>query len=422
MNLTQAVIFCGGRGTRLGPITDHMPKPMVPIHGRPFLEYLLEQLRQVGLKQVVLLIGYRGDQIRSYFADGKRFGMDIRYSAGPPEWETGQRLWEARSLLQPRFLLMYGDNFTPFRPGPLWRQHQSLTCAVTVTVTRKNRGNIRLAAGGKVECYDASRQAAGLTHVEIGYMLVERDPVLALLENSRDSFAVVLQKLAQEGNLAAFEQGDVYHSVSDPERWQRTEEYLRPKRIILLDRDGVINRKAPRWEYVTRKEEVIWVPETLEALEKLGQRGFEFIVLSNQAGIGRGIVARQAVDELHAWMADELRKCGIVVRDFLICPHGWDEGCTCRKPEPGLFFQASRKHSLRLDRTIYVGDDVKDAEAANRAGCSCLLIGNYGEHDSDQTLYDVPVYRAASLLDALELPAISCLWLNAESGEPRRER
>lgn len=160
---------------------------------------------------------------------------------------------------------------------------------------------------------------------------------------------------------------------------------------------------------MVRKEDVAWIPDSLQALEILGQDGFEFIVLSNQAGIGRGVVERQVIDDLHAWMIGELGRRGIVLRDILICPHNWDDGCSCRKPSPGLFFQASCKYSLRLDRTVYVGDDIRDAQAANRAGCPCLLLGEpealnrpgeVGVLDP-ATSYEVPVQQAASLLAGL---------------------
>src|SRR5687768_7460903 len=130
---SQAVVLCGGLGTRLRPITDTLPKPMAPIHGRPFLAYLLEQLRDQGLSRVVLLTGYRGEMIRDYFRDGSRFGMAIECAAGPAEWETGRRIWEARSRLDERFVLLYSDNFVPFSLAKLAGFHSSQHAAVSLT-------------------------------------------------------------------------------------------------------------------------------------------------------------------------------------------------------------------------------------------------------------------------------------------------
>ena len=222
----QAVILCGGLGTRLRPYTDTLPKPMIPVNGRPFLEYLIEQLRDQGIARIVLLTGYRGEQIRQHFGDGRRFGVEITYSEGPAEWDTGRRIWEARSSLEPRFLLNYSDNFIPFNRDKLSDFHRQHNRPVSLTLSRKVGGNIRAGAEGLVEDYDPSRRTPGLDYVEIGYMVVERDPILQLIEPIDISFSTVLQRLVRRGELAGLVSGDPYHSISDVERWRRSEQYL----------------------------------------------------------------------------------------------------------------------------------------------------------------------------------------------------
>ncbi len=103
----QAAILCGGLGTRLRPLTDTMPKPMVEVNGFPFLSYLLEQLKDNGIREVVLLTGYLGEQIHDYFGGSGSLGIEIRYSHGAAEWETGRRIFEAKELLDEYFLLLY---------------------------------------------------------------------------------------------------------------------------------------------------------------------------------------------------------------------------------------------------------------------------------------------------------------------------
>jgi len=83
----QAAIFCGGLGTRMHPITHKIPKPMVPVNGTPFLEHLICQLKENGIKEIILMTGYLGEQIREYFGDGEKLDIKIRYSHGPVEWE-----------------------------------------------------------------------------------------------------------------------------------------------------------------------------------------------------------------------------------------------------------------------------------------------------------------------------------------------
>lgn len=374
-SVQQAVIFCGGRGERLRPLTDHLPKPLAPVLGRPFLEYLIEQLREEGITRVLLLTGYRGAQVAAHFAAHPVAGVEISYSEGPAEWETGRRLAEARAMLDERFVLLYADNLAPFRLAPLWQHHCEIKAQLTVTLAAKEKGNIRLGADGKVDAYDSSRTQPGLRHVEIGYMIAERDAIFAL-SPERGSFSLVIEQLARARQLGAFNPGHRYYcSTSDLKRLREAEEFLTPRKIILLDRDGVLNQRAPRGEYVARPEEFKWVPETLEGLDMLARAGFEFIVLSNQAGIGRGVVTAEAVNHLHAWMIGQLAKRGVKVREVLLCPHHWIEPCICRKPKPGMFLEASAKYRFSLHYTPYVGDDARDAVAAWNACCPCVLLG-----------------------------------------------
>ncbi|HEY3798089.1 MAG TPA: HAD-IIIA family hydrolase [Caulobacteraceae bacterium] len=371
----QAVILCGGRGERLKPLTDTMPKPMAPANGRPFLEYIVCQLRDQGVRRVLLLTGYLGEQISAYFGDGARFGVEIGYSHGPTEWETGKRVWEARALLEPRFLLLYSDNFTPFDLARLETFHAERDVALSLLVHAKSPGNIRVDPDGRIPAYDSSRQAEGLDYVEIGYMLAERERTLAALTEPDASFSRVLRRLAADGQLAGQVSGDAYHSVSDPARWKLAERYLAPKKILLVDRDGTLNERAPRGEYVSRWEDVRLIEPTVDALAELAADGFRFVLISNQAGIARGMVSAAAVDDINARIAEHLKARGAEVIGTYVCPHHWDEGCDCRKPAPGLFFRAARDHLIRLDRTIYVGDDPRDAEAARNALSECVLIG-----------------------------------------------
>jgi histidinol-phosphate phosphatase family protein len=396
----QAVILCGGLGKRLRPYTDALPKPMIPVNGRPFLEYLVEQLRDQGINRLILLTGYRAEQIERHFGAGRRFGIGISYSQGPVEWETGRRLWEARYQLETEFLLLYADNFVPFRLAKLLKFHRASGRPLSVTLSAKANGNIRLGIGNIVDAYDSSRASPGLDHVELGYMLVERDPILSVIDDPDVSFSRVLERLVAKRALAGLVSLDQYHSISDPERWKITEEYLRLKRILLIDRDGTLNVRPPRTHYVSRWEDFHWAPGAIEGMEALAQSGFSFVLISNQAGIARGALTRQQVDAVNDRLTETLAGRGVVIARAYICPHHWDEGCGCRKPAAGLFFQASRDLLLRLDRTVYLGDDPRDCQAAYNAGCDSVFIGNDNElavlHESER-----PAVVCRTLLEAV---------------------
>ncbi len=382
---TQAIIFCGGLGTRLRPITDDLPKPMVPVLDKPFLEYLLEQLAIQGIERFLLLTGYMGEVIYEYFGDGSSWGWEIEYSVGPIEWDTGRRLWEARDNLDARFLLLYADNFAQFNLNKLMDIHEKEKASVTLSLAEKENGNIRTSSNGRIEVYSQNRIGDGLNLVEIGYMVAERDSILALYDNIPNApninFSNVLEALVEKQRISGSVVNGDYHSISDKERLELMRKYLTPKKIILMDRDGIINVKAPRGEYIENWKGFKLIDDTIESMKKLALDGFCFIVITNQAGISRGMVSEDNLMQIHRLMIDKLKNEGIPILDIYVCRHHWDDDCECRKPRAGLFYQIARDHFLRMDKTLYVGDDVRDCEAAYNAECGSVLVANSEEYE-----------------------------------------
>ena len=402
----QAAVLCGGRGTRLRPHTDTTPKPMVEVANRPFLEHILRQLAEQGIVRFVLMTGYLGEQIHEYFGTGSKWGWDIRYSHGPADWDTGRRVVEAAGLLDDSFVFLYSDNFALVDLGVLADRHAATGRSLTLTLKPKTGGNVRYSPQRDVTAYDPIRSAPGLDHVEIGYMLVERDATLRMLEAVDGypdiAFSDVLCAAAGVGELGGIETGGAYYSVSDPTRLELTRDYFSTKKILLIDRDGVISRRLARGQYVATWEQFEFVPETVQAMSELADDGFEFIVITNQAGIALGVVEEAEVDRIHENMTAELGRRGIPVLDIYMSPDHWDSGSVMRKPAPGMFHLASDEHRFRLDRVLYVGDDIRDCQAAAAAGCGMVFL-------ADATLWhDLPASRHhqsvhGSFMGALEV-------------------
>jgi histidinol-phosphate phosphatase family protein len=402
---TQAVILCGGLGTRLRPLTDSMPKPMVMVNDRPFLHHLLEQLAQQGISKFVLLVGYLSETISNYFGDGSQYGWSISYSVGPAKWDTGRRIWEARALLNPQFLLLYSDNFVQFDLSKLVKLHQHLNTPISLLLAPKSKGNISVSEDGLIEAYDKTRNGIGFNYVEVGYMIVERDEILKdfpeYLNFPDFSFSEVLKKLAQQQKIAGLVVSDTYRSISDPERLVLMREYLRPKKILLIDRDGTINAKAPAGEYITNWKEFNWIPETRQALINLAKKGFKFIIITNQAGIARQMVSLEALDDIHRKMISELKDLGVEVLKVYMCPDHWNDNSLMRKPAPGMFFQAAKVFNLRMDHCLYVGDDERDCLAAANAGCGMVYLT---DGDKPPKLEEFPksLIMVKALIDAVD--------------------
>jgi D-glycero-D-manno-heptose 1,7-bisphosphate phosphatase len=355
-----------------------MPKPMVHFHGRPFLAYLLEQLRGQEIQEVLLLVGYLAQQIQDYFGDGAAWGLRIRYVESPVEAETGQRLLDAAPLIAPTFLLLYCDNYWPMQLAKMWDVFQQSEAPAMVTVYNNRdgytRSNVLVDDEGYITTYDPERVTPNLNGVEIGYAILKRDALEYLPPNNPRFEHTVYPALVSRRLLRAFQTDHRYYSVGSHQRLPLTEAFLEPQRAVILDRDGVLNRKPPRAQYVRRWEEFQWLPGTIEALRLLKQARYKLIVVTNQPGIARGLMTEDDLEDIHTGMRTELSAAGAPLDAIYYCPHGWDEGCFCRKPQPGMLFQAQRDFHLDLTRTLFIGDDGRDVQAGQTAGCPTALV------------------------------------------------
>ncbi|MGH7540530.1 MAG: HAD-IIIA family hydrolase [Gemmatimonadota bacterium] len=392
---TQAVILAGGRGTRLGALSATRPKPMIEFHGKPFLEYLLEMLRDQGIERVLLLLGYLPDVIQDHFGDGRRFGIEIEYSVTGPDDLTGHRLKVARPLLDPYFLLMYCDNYWPLQLERQWKRFREADVDALVTVYSNADGyskdNVSVGEDGLIRVFDRTRSEPGLRGVEIGYAIFAEEDLDLLPEEDVLFEAAVYPALAERGRLGAFVTDHRYYSVGSPDRLSLTEAFLARPPAIILDRDGVINRRPPRAEYVRSWDEFEWLPGAADALRLLSQAGYTVIVVSNQAGIARGAMTEADLNAINDRLMQETLELGGRIDAIYYCPHGWDEGCDCRKPKPGMLFRAQRDFDLDLSRTLFVGDDERDAEAADAAGSPSILVSD------ERSLLDVAHRLVSSL-------------------------
>jgi histidinol-phosphate phosphatase family protein len=384
----QAVILAGGRGTRLRPITETIPKPMVEFHGKPFLGYVVEMLREQGFSSVLMLLGYLPDVIVDHFGDGREYGIRIEYDVLGPDDLTAYRVRHAADRIDDTFLLVYCDNYWPMRIEEMWRSYERSGAPAQITVYANedgySRDSVIVGEDGFVRVFDRSRTTPGLKGIEISYAILDKRIVLPLLDDAQELFEeAVYPVLSRRHELHAYWSEHRYYSVGGHERLPLTEAFLARRPAVILDRDGVLNKRPPRAEYVRRPEDVRWLPGALEALGLFADAGWQVIVVSNQAGVARGVMTAGEVDAVNEQMRRGAAEAGGRIEAFYYCPHGWDEGCACRKPRPGLLFQAQRDFHLDLTRTTFVGDDERDREAALAAGSRPVLVSD------DLTLLDV---------------------------------
>ncbi len=147
------------------------------------------------------------------------------------------------------------------------------------------------------------------------------------------------------------------------------------RRIIFLDRDGVINQFPGYGKYVTSWQEFRFIERSLTALERLRSAGYEIFVVSNQAGVGRGIYSKEALEEITRNMLDALQERGITLKRVFYCTHRPDEGCACRKPGTLFFEQVLKDYpEVPKDEIFMVGDSEKDIIAGKRIGIRTALV------------------------------------------------
>jgi histidinol-phosphate phosphatase family protein len=376
----QAVILAGGLGTRLRPITDNIPKPMIEFHGKPFLEYIVEMVVEQGFKKIVLLLGYLPDKVTSYFDNGEKWGIEIQYSITDVEDDTGLRLKKAKHLFDPLFVLLYCDNYWPMSFQKMWDTFTSADVDALVTVYMNKdsytKSNIRIDSEGYIEVYDKTRQENNLQGVDIGFFILKREVIDLIPEGNHNFEKTVLPQLIANHKIITYPTDHRYYSVGSHERLKLTEIFLERKSTIILDRDGVINKKAVKARYITAWSEWNWVPGSKEAIGLLKKNGYQVIIVTNQAGIARGFMTSDDLEDIHLKMQLDLEEFSGSIDKIYHCPHGWDDNCDCRKPKPGMLFQAQRDFHLDLSKLYFVGDDERDVIAGEAAGMKTFLVSD----------------------------------------------
>ena len=180
-------------------------------------------------------------------------------------------------------------------------------------------------------------------------------------------------------------------------------------KLIILDRDGVINEDSDA--FIKSAEEFIPIPGSLEAIVRLSQGGYRVVIASNQSGIARGLFDHAALERIHQKLHRLINGTGGQIEAIFYCPHGPEDGCTCRKPEPGLLQEIGERLKLPLTDVPVVGDSLRDLQAAQAVGAKPFLVRT---GKGEQTL------KAGVGLEGIEvfadLAALSDHLLAAEQG------
>lgn len=367
----QAVILAGGLGTRLKPFTDNMPKPMMPILGKPFLEYLINQLKSAEIEDILILLGYLPEKVVDYFGSGEKWGVRITYDITPVDFDTGARIDAAKDKLENTFLLMYCDNFCPIDIKRAMKQFESSQAEVQITAYSNRfhytKNNLIVEKNNQVSLYDKKRQSENLNAVDIGYAFVKKNVLSSLVSENVNFEQCIYPKLAEKGKLYVYMTEHRYVSIGSYERVDSANLFFQPRKVIFLDRDGTVNRRAQPACYIEKVEDFEWLPGAKEAIKKLNDNNYLVILITNQPGIARGVMTEEALESIHRKMEADLLEVDARIDRIYCCMHGWNDDCFCRKPKPGMLYMAQHDLNFDLTKAVLIGDDDRDIEAAEAA-------------------------------------------------------
>jgi len=216
----QMVVLAGGLGTRLKPLTEQMPKSLIPVNGRPFLEYQLELFKRSGISDIVLCVGHLGDEIKKYFGDGSRFGLDIRYSEeGEHLLGTAGAIRNAEALLANEFFLTYGDSYLLLGYGAVmdhFRQRDRLGLMVVYrNCNHLDRSNV-IVEGNLVKVYDKEGRTPGMEYINYGVSLLRKEALSLIPPDRPFTQEEFYQLLIGQEQLLAFETGQRFFEIGSP--------------------------------------------------------------------------------------------------------------------------------------------------------------------------------------------------------------
>lgn len=412
----KVVIMAGGKGTRIAKINNDVPKPMIPIAGKPILEWQIENLKACGLTDITLVVGHLGHVIQAYFGDGSPFGVKIDYFVEESPLGTAGALFKMPQLTDD-FLLLCGDvvlnvDFNRFiefhRRNRAWASLMThpnghpfdSSLLVTEILPPQEPGGLPVDTHRVVQwmnkederCYYKNRVNAGIEIIAPALLHATKENYVPRHPETPDKIDLdrdVLKPNIASGRIFAYDTPEYIKDMGTPERYYEVQEDLKSGKVaarnlkhtqkaVFLDRDGTLNQYVG---FLTQPSQLELIPGTDEAVRSINHSGYLAIVVTNQPVIARGECTWEMLHDIHCKMETELGKAGAFVDGIYICPHHPDKGfegerpeykrvCNCRKPQSGLLLQAARDFNIDLSQSVMIGDSDNDVEAGLRAGIS----------------------------------------------------
>ena len=371
----EAIVLAGGFGTRLAHVVPDVCKPMAPVAGRPFLRFIMDQLAAAGVERAVVADGYRREQIEGFFGGSYR-GMDVVYSPEEEPLLTGGAVKQALARCRGDWVfVMNGDTWLDADFGAMEAAAEGAPASVEAVVAVKRMrdferyGTVDVSAGGELTAFHEKRPCEeGL--INAGVYLVRRSS----LDSMPERFSLesdYFERVVGEGALRACECGGDFIDIGVPEDYELAQTMLAPLargwRLAMFDRDGTINVDTG---HLFEPEKLELIEPTVELMARhAADPECKVVVVTNQAGIAKGLYTEDDMRALHRYMETELEKHGASVDAWYFCPHHPDYTgpCDCRKPAPGMLLAAMRDFDADPTKCVMYGDKSSDEAAAKAA-------------------------------------------------------
>lgn len=399
--------MAGGKGTRIKEVNSEVPKPMIPLLGKPILQYQIESLKKQGIQEFVLVVGYLGHIIKEYFSDGKNFGVRIEYIEEKEPLGTAGALYLLKDKIKEDFLLLCGDLIFDIDIRKFYAAHKKYGGEITLFTHPNSHpydSGIIIADEDKrvtnwLHKEDERQWYRNRVNAGLHFMspaILDRFSELKKCDLDRD----LLKPLVGEGKLFVYDSPEYVKDMGTPDRFYTVANDIQSglvsaknlsqkQRAVFLDRDGTINKYVG---FLTDINDFELLEGVVDAVKKINKSGYLAIVVSNQPVIARGEVSLEELGAIHNKMETLLGTEGAYLDAVYFCPHHPHKGyqgerpkykidCECRKPKPGMLFGAAEDFNIDLTQSWIIGDSENDILCGKNAGCKTASIGEDSRAD-----------------------------------------